>query len=169
MLKHVLWLSIFLLTGCPKRGAKIASDLSSTKWEGWINVNSSCEEHGGYTGNDLKVCMVFGASDGALIGVDVDWDAERLRPACDYFLFAGAVESETITLMRFERLESDDRFRLSRAGNRMVGTFQVHPSCDAWPVELGLIPEPPGEEATDALMPPTVPDPSVPESIEQTL
>jgi hypothetical protein len=167
MPKHALWLFAFLLVGCPKRGARLASDLSSTKWEGWINMTSACEDYG-YTGNSLKVCMVFGASDGALIGVDVDWDAEQLRPTCDYFLFAGAVEAETITLMRFERAESDDRFRLSRSGTTMVGTFQVHPSCDPWPVQLGLVPTAPGPEATDALLPPEPATPA-PESTEQSL
>jgi len=153
MTKRVLLSAALLLVGCPKSGAHVANGLSATKWEGWINVTTPCEDHGGYTGNDLRVCMVFGEPDGSLIGVDVDWDSQQLRPACDYFVFAGAADDETTTLMRFETADSDDRFRLTRSGDKLVGTFQVHPTCAEWPVEMSYIPLPPGFETRDPLQP----------------
>ncbi|MFT4978140.1 MAG: hypothetical protein ACI8S6_004048 [Myxococcota bacterium] len=168
MTKRVLIAAVaaVVLGGCPKSGTRIARDLAATKWEGWINVNSSCEEHGGYTGNDLRVCMIFGEPDGGLVGVDVDWDSQNLRPACDYFVFAGAVTSEQSTLVRFDPEEGDDRFRLVRAGDRMTGTFQVHPSCAPWPVELAQIPRAPGTTAHDPLQP-VAPEPMMPPPDEE--
>lgn len=162
-----LFATLVLLVGCPKSGARVASDLAATKWEGWINVTSSCEDHGGYTGNDLRVCMLFGEPDSDLIGVDVDWDSQQLRPACDYFVFAGAVDADLTTLVRFDPAEGDDRFRLTRSGDKMTGTFQVHPSCDAWPVEMALVPSAPGTKPHDPLLPPSggaqrVPDAELP-------
>ena len=153
-MRHVSLLSALVLIGCPRHPIKQADALSNTQWQGWINVSSPCEEHGGYTGTDLQVCMRFGQADGELIGVDVDWDGSQLRPACDYFVFAGAVGADSITLVRFESEESDDRFRLVRSGDRMVGTFQVHPSCEPWPVDLGLIPLIPSAAMRDPLQPP---------------
>ena len=50
----------------------------------------------------------------------------------------------------------DDRFRLTRSGDKMTGTFQVHPTCAPWPVEMVLVPSAPGAPR-DPLQPSAAP------------
>ena len=125
------------LLSCAKHPAPTA--LNGSKWTGNIDINSACE-NGGYSGNPLQICIVFGAAGGGVMTAAVDWDSDSLRAECDYFSFHGAFDKSTLTLVRNdEEGEKDDTLSLKFAGNSITGTFQAHPSCDEWKVNLDRI------------------------------
>lgn len=132
-MRTALLSTLLLLTGCPK-GFRSPADMVGTRWEGTIQSGPACE-HGGYQGHEMRVCMVFGEG----LHASVDWDSETLRPACDYFAFAGSLSDQQVSLLRTDDPEeADDRFDLKLSGEKLQGTFQVHPACTPWPVELTL-------------------------------
>jgi len=128
-----------LLAGCPKRYSN-PNHLIGTKWTGQVTVTTPCE-NGGYGGNDLMVCAVFRSiNDEGMLQVDVDWDPNSLKDACDYFQFEGT-SHRGLTLTRTDDVEqTDDQFSLRVTGDRMTGQFQVHASCQPWQVDLRLVP-----------------------------
>ena len=127
-------LSLSLLSGCVKHPS--LDSLNNGKWEGSFNINSPCDS-GGYTGSPLMACIVLSSSGGGVVTAAVDWDSSSLREECDYFSFHGTFDKSTLTLARNDDPdEADDRLNLQFNGHTITGTFQVHPSCDEWPVKL---------------------------------
>ncbi|MEL6341910.1 MAG: hypothetical protein AAFV53_02180 [Myxococcota bacterium] len=147
-----MWMgAALLLGGCVKGKMPENEDLIATKWEGGVDVTNACQEHGGYTGTDLKMCLIFrGVVDG-LWAVDVDWDTLELKETCDYFSFLGTPNNEGLTLVRRDDEEPDDKLRLRFADGKLVGTFEVHPECGEWKVEMVQIPLPPDVRPAPAL------------------
>ena len=124
-----------MLLSCVKHPS--AEDLRSSKWVGTFNINSTCE-HGGYTGSPLMACMVLDTAGGGVVTAAIDWDSSDLRDDCSYFSFHGTFSKNTLELVRTDPEERDDTLQLVFSGNKATGTFQAHPSCDRWPVELQL-------------------------------
>lgn len=153
MNRWLLSAAALTLWGCPKSNIPPANELIGTKWEGRVDVTSACKDHGGYSGDDLRMCLVFREVTDTLFTVDVDWDPSELRESCDYFSFLGTPGDEGLTLIRRDKEEPDDKLRLQFADGKLVGTFEVHPSCGQWPVELVQIPLPPSAPPTETMPP----------------
>ena len=150
-----LWLAGVLgLCGCPKHMTpEELAAYAGTKWEGFIDVTDSCD-HGGYTGSDLKICVVFDAPAERLLIANVDWDSNALREDCSYFPFAGYDDGQ-MHLIRLDAEERDDMLVLERDGDMLTGTFQVHAECTAWPVQMSRVPLSPEGFSPEPTPPPT--------------
>ena len=126
-----------LLFSCAKHPAP--ESLSGSKWVGTFDINSTCES-GGYSGNALQACVVFGSAGGGVMTASVDWDSSSLREECDYFSFHGSFDKTSLNMVRNDTPgEEDDTLSLKFSGTSITGTFQAHPECDAWPVKLDRV------------------------------
>ncbi len=127
-------LTTLLFLGCPKTTipAPTPDDLSGTRWSGILHVTQACEV-GGYTGDDLKICIRLSGPADAL-HADVDWDSTALRDDCAYFAFDGNISGEMINLTRTD--EPTTTMELRYLGEALHGSFSVDPSCGQWPVVL---------------------------------
>jgi len=144
--------------GCGQRKAISTDRLIGTKWAGVVDVTQPCDRGGGYSGTDLKMCMVFIRKEENILIAQIDWDSRQLREDCNYFNFVGALDNkgDAMTMMRRDVEEQDDKLRPSFDGDQLVGTFEVDGTCGQWPVTLSLSDSPPlqfepaAEEPTDS-------------------